>query len=96
MPVRQVLSSSLAMRSVSRSPSEDAGGNMKDSNEKLIRGFGARLREEFQVQGNVIPIELAWRLQELVHAEKVHSAKLELRPQPGAPLTPCGQSSERD
>jgi len=41
--------------------------------EKLVRGFGTRLREDHKVMDNVIPIELAWRLQELRRAEKARS-----------------------
>jgi hypothetical protein len=41
--------------------------------EWLVRGFGTRLREDHKVMGNVIPIELAWRLQELRRAEKARS-----------------------
>jgi hypothetical protein len=41
-----------------------------DEIDRLVRGFGVRLREDQRVERNVIPIELAWRLQELRRVEK--------------------------
>ena len=63
--------------------------------EKLVQGFGIRLRNDLRLQSNVIPIEHAFRLQRLRQVELEREAKEALAsriPSPKSVRGPAGKA----